>query len=204
MTKRTLLIALRLFSGLITLTAIGTQLAIHLQHGFNVLNFFSYFTNLSNLFAAIVLILGAFCLVKRQESFAANDLMRGAAVINMAVVGIVFIALLRDVDLGHLLPWVNALLHHIMPVVVLLDWLYAPPETAPGAKQMLQWQVFPLMYLIYIMVRGALIGWYPYPFLDPAKVGGYGTVTLYVLGLAATFLCVSWLLMAAARKRNGL
>ena len=186
------------------MTAIGRQFAVHLQHGFNVLNFFSYFTNLSNLFAAVVLIVSAFFMLKQREPSAADDLMRGAAVLNMTVVGIVFAVLLRDVDLGHLLPWVNTLLHYVMPVIVLLDWLYTPPGTAIGAKQMLQWQIFPLLYLVYIMVRGALVGWYPYPFLDPAKVNGYGNVTLYILGIVATFLLVSLLLLAAARKRNRL
>lgn len=46
----------------------------------------------------------------------------------MALVGIVFGALLRDVDLGDLLPWVNTVHHYIMPVVVVLDWLYQPPK----------------------------------------------------------------------------
>lgn len=41
----------------------------------------------------------------------------------MVVVGIVFALLLRTMDLGSLLPWVNFLLDYVMPAVVLLDWL---------------------------------------------------------------------------------
>lgn len=82
----------------------GRQFSIQLQLGFSALNFFSYFTNLSNLFAAVVSIVGAFRLITRREPSASDDLIRGAAVACMALVGIVFTALLRDVDLGHVLP----------------------------------------------------------------------------------------------------
>jgi hypothetical protein len=39
------------------------------------------------------------------------------------------------------------------------------------------------------MVRGAIAGWYPYPFLDPSD-GGYGTVALYVVAILVFGLVV--------------
>jgi hypothetical protein len=129
MTQRIILIVARLFFGLLTLTAIGIQLVIHLQHGFSVVNFFSYFTNLSNIFAAVVLIIGAIYLIRRREPTPTDDIVRGASVAGMALVGIVFGVLLRDVDLGSLLPWINFVLHYLMPVVVVADWLYQPPKS---------------------------------------------------------------------------
>src|SRR5579875_3126910 len=47
MTRRNFLIAERIIFGLLTLIAVGTQLAVHISHKFDVVNFFSYFTNLS-------------------------------------------------------------------------------------------------------------------------------------------------------------
>ena len=79
MTKRTLLIVARLFFGLLTLTAIVTQFVIHTQHGFDVVNFFSYFTNVSNLFARVALIIGAVYLLRRREPTASNDNIQGSA-----------------------------------------------------------------------------------------------------------------------------
>lgn len=203
MTKRAVLIVLRLSFGLLTLTAIGRQFVLHAQLGFSALNFFSYFTNLANLFASVVLIFGAFRLVTRRKPSASDDLIRGAAVVDMAVVGIVFTALLRDVDLGHLLPWVNTLLHYIMPVAVVLEWLYQPPRMKLGASQLLLWQVFPLLYLAYVLIRGSIVGWYPYPFLDPDKVGGFGGVGVYILGIFVVFFAVSWLSLMVGNKLNG-
>jgi FAR-17a/AIG1-like protein len=200
MTKRSMLIALRLFFGVLTLVTVGKQFAVQVQMGFSVINFFSFFTNLSNLFAAIVLIFGAFQLMTHRQPSAFTDLIRGMAVVNMVVVGIVFSVLLRDVDMGYLLPWVNTVLHYIMPIAVVLEWLLQPPKTKLGVKQLLLCQVFPLLYLVYVLVRGAIVGWYPYPFLNPANVGGYGGVAAYVIGIMVVFVVAAGSLFTLGNK----
>ncbi|MDQ3185915.1 MAG: Pr6Pr family membrane protein [Pseudomonadota bacterium] len=151
------------------------------------MNFFSYFTNFSNLFAAAVLSVGVFQLVAQRVPSVSYDLIRTVAALNMAV----------DVDLGSLLPWVNTVLHYIMPVAVVLEWLLYPPNARLGTRQLLLCQGFPLLYLSYLLIRGANVGWYPYPFLDPATVGGYGNVALYVIGIVLCFSssagrCLCW------------
>lgn len=106
----------------------GLQLNIHVASGFNAVNFFSYFTNLSNLLAATVLILGAVRSFGDRATTAGFDQLRFMSVVNMLIVGIVFSLLLRNADLGTLLPWVNVLLHYVMPCVVVVDWLLDPPS----------------------------------------------------------------------------
>lgn len=199
-TQRIVLMIARLFFALLTLAALGTQLGIQIQSGFSVVNFFSYFTNLSNIIGAVVLLFGAFFLFQRRELTPTYDLIRGAAVVYMAIVGIVFSILLRDEDLGTLLPWVNTVLHYVMPVVVVLDWLYLPPKTKLFASQTWVWLLFPLLYLVYSLIRGATVGFYAYPFFNPAKVGGYGGVALYCLAIMVAFLVVSWLVMVLGNR----
>ena len=181
----------RVILALVALTAIGHQLVLHVGASYSVLNFFSYFTNLSNLFAAFVLLLSVF-----SSSSASRDHVRYASTVNMTVVGLVFAVLLRNVDLGALLPWVNFVLHYIMPVAVVLDWLVRPPVSRLKAKNILLAMVFPAAYLAYVMLRGASTGWYPYPFLNPSNVGGYGGVAMYALGIVGTFLLAGWALLA--------
>lgn len=202
MTKRSLLIALRLFFGVLTLVTVGKQFAVQVQMGFSVINFFSYFTNLSNLFAAIVLIFGAFQLITHRQPSASTDLIRGMAVVNMVVVGIVFSVLLRDVDMGNLLPWVNTVLHYIMPIAVVLEWFFQPPRTKLGTRHVLLCQIFPLFYLVYTLVRGAIVGWYPYPFLNPANVGGYSGVAVYAIGIMVVFVVAAGLLFTLGNRFN--
>lgn len=200
MTKRTFLIGVRLFFGLLTLTAIATQLGIHMQRGFRVLNFFSYFTNLANLFAAVVLLISAAYLIQRWLPTPAEDILRGKSVVCMAIVGIVFNLLLRETDLGALLPWINTVTHVIMPIVVVLDWLYQPPKSKLTVQQTTYWLLFPLLYLIYSMIRGVTDGFYAYPFFNPAQVGGYGGVALYCIAILVGFLLVGWLLMTLGNR----
>ena len=195
MTNRSLLTLLRLLLGLIALIAIFSQLVIQIHNGFSILNFFSYFTNLSNLFAAAVLLYVASRVFFRRDTSDLSDQVRYISVVNMAVVGVVFTVLLRGVDLGSLLPWINVLLHYVMPCAVVLDWLLQPPRVKLGIKQILMCQVFPALYLVYVLCRGNNIGWYPYPFLNPANVGGYGGVAMYVAGIAVAFFFASWLLL---------
>ena len=201
MSKREILIVGRLFFGLLTLVAIIAQFAIHLQHGFDVGNFFGYFTNLSNIFASIVFIIGAVYLMQNREPTVNEDLVRGASVVAMAIVGIVFSVLLRDTDLGTLAPWVNTVVHFVMPIAVVADWLYQPPKARLTMRQALYWLIYPLLYLVYTIVRGAITGFYPYPFLNPntipghATAGSFGAVLLYCVAIFVAFLVVGAILV---------
>jgi hypothetical protein len=190
--------SLRLVLGLLTLVAIASQLVVHVRMGASVVNFFSYFTNLSNLLAAGILLLTA----KTQAVSAWIDRGRALSAMNMAVVGIVFTLLLRNEDLGALQPWVNFVLHDLMPCVVVLDWLLDPPSTRLGPRDLVQFLVFPAAYLAYSLLRGAQIGWYPYPFLNPSRVGGYGGVAVYAIGITMTFLLVGWTLVVLGNRRH--
>lgn len=89
-----------------------------------------------------------------------------------------------------------------MPVVMVMDWLLTPPTRSPTSRDLLVFFSFPLAYVVYTLLRGAQIGWYPYPFFNPALVGGYGTVMLYVLGMLITFVLVGWALRWTAMRAN--
>ncbi len=185
----------RVILALVAMVAIGHQLMLHMDASYSALNFFSYFTNLSNLFAAFALLLSVFAGKGKSR-----DLVRYLSAVNMTVVGLVFAVLLRNVDLGALLPWVNYVLHYLMPVAIVLDWLMSPPVSRAGSRNILLALAFPTVYLIYVIVRGADTGWYPYPFLNPAQVGGYGGVATYALGIAATFILAAWALLAVGNR----
>lgn len=185
----------RVILALLALLAIGRQLNLHIGASYSVINFFSYFTNLSNLFAAFALLLSVFCPKGKSR-----DLARYVSVVNMTVVGLVFAVLLRNVNLGALLPWVNYVLHYVMPVAIVLDWLMDPPASRLSSKNILLAMAFPSAYLTYVLLRGTDTGWYPYPFLNPVNVGGYGGVATYSLGIAGTFVLVAWALLAVGNR----
>jgi hypothetical protein len=163
--------------------------------------FFSYFTNLANIFAANVLLWNALTSHKAPAG-RGNEILRLMAVINMSVVGVVFALLIRGTDLGSLLPWVNFVLHYLMPCVVILDWVLLPPRSPLALRDLWICQIFPPLYLCYLLVRGSMVGWYPYPFLNPVNVGGYDGVAMYASGVALVFILGGWLLIVLANKRS--
>jgi hypothetical protein len=172
---------------------------------FNALNFFTFFTILSNLFAAAVFLESG----RRQLAGASPtpDLWRGAAVVYMAVTYVVFAVLLRDLqeELQTHVGWVDSVLHRVMPIAVMADWLIDPPRAAITFRRALAWLAFPLVWTVFTLVRGAIDGRYPYPFLDPAN-GGYGVVALYCVAIFGLFVGVVWATAkvgTALRERRG-
>lgn len=187
-----LLAVVRIGFGLLVLVALVAQISVLADQGvFNPTRFFAFFTVLSNMFAAGLLLEGG----RRQLIGAAPvpDMVRGASVVYMTVTYLVFAVLLSDLQeqLQTNVVWVDTVLHRLMPVVVLADWLIDPPRRSIAFRPALIWLAFPLVWTGFTLIRGAADGWYPYPFLDPEN-GGYGTVALYAIAILIGFLVVTW------------
>lgn len=191
---RSIIIFYRLFLGGLTLFAIATQL-LHIagRSNFNPLNFFSFFTIESNILAATVFILSAL-IITTKTKVRYHHVLRGAATVYMATTGIVYMLLLSGNEnaLQTTIPWVNTVLHYIMPIALFIDWLLDPPKRLLTIKQMFSWLIFPVIYLIYSLVRGPFVNWYPYPFLDP-RIGGYGRIVMFSIAIAIGVLAVAML-----------
>lgn len=189
MSARATIAGYRVFFGLLTLLAIGVQLVgASEKPTFNPINFFSYFTIQSNLIAVAVLLIGA----TRSGSNKSPtwDLVRGAAVVYMTVVGVVFTLLLAGTDVDTTIPWVNDVVHAIMPMVVVVDWLIDPPANRLTYRHAAVWLGYPTAWIAYTLIKGPIAGWYPYPFLDPAN-GGWGSVAVYCVAILILMLLVS-------------
>lgn len=189
-------VALRLLLAAASLAGVVTQFVIAVRTDFGLVNFFSYFTTLSNIFASVIFIVGAIRILRRTPSTPLWEAMRGSAVVYMAFVGVVFNTLLGDADLGGLLPWVNVVHHMLMPLAVVLDWLFLPPRSRVSVRTALIWVVVPVTYTVYSVARGAVVGFYCYPFFNPAAVGGYGGVALYCAALLAAFVVLAVVIRA--------
>ena len=204
MTRRQLA-ATRVVLALLTLTAVAFQFVRSTNAGADPVNFFSYFTILSNVFVSGVFLTGALYLAENRLPTPFEDAVRGASVLYMLVTGIVYSTLLSQYELGLTLPWVNVQLHYVMPIAVVLDWLYRPQLSKLTLRRARWWLLFPLAYLAYSLVRGRIAFWYPYPFLDPHRPGGYGSVALFSLGLLAAMATGGALIMMLGNRlrRNG-
>jgi len=199
MPRRTLLIAYRVAAALMVLIAAGYQLNVGLDRpSFTVGNFLSFFTIQSNLFAAGVLLWLAFRGARGHgDGQGRVDLIRGAATLYMATTGVVYGLLLSGYQeaLQTTVPWVDTALHRVMPVVMVIDWLADPPETRLTVRRALPWLAYPALYLVYSLIRGPIVDWYPYPFIDPRNTGGYAAVAAYAVGITLGVLAFTWVIV---------
>jgi hypothetical protein len=171
MDRRLALAVFRAAVAIIVLVAIGYQVKIIVDSGlFRPLRFFAFFTILSNLFGAFLwLWLAARW---RQPRTRTDDLLRGAATLYLVVTFVVVVLLLRGAELSLSDQLVDFIVHKLFPILVVVDWLIDPPETDLRMPDVALWLIFPLVWVTFTLIRGAVDDWYPYPFLDPDN-GGY-------------------------------
>jgi hypothetical protein len=178
----------RLAFAALPLVAIGATLVDLATRGtLDIVNVFSYFTIQSNLIGVAAFLLTA--TIGRDRPFRV-DMVRGAALTYLIVTFVVFALLLSDADVNTPLAWVDFILHKVFPVAVMIDWILDPPLRRIPLRLAMVWLAYPLVWVGYALIRGALVGWYPYPFLDPAN-GGYASVAAYVVAILIFGIVVS-------------
>lgn len=122
-----------------------------------------------------------------------------AIAMSIIIVSAVYNLMLRS--LWHPSGWLlvaDVIVHDLMPPFYLLYWWLAVPKDGLRWRQVLAWQSYPAAYFLYVLLRGAMNGGYPYPFLDAGALG-YVPVLLNAIGMLAAFVAVGLLLIALGR-----
>ncbi|WP_158880650.1 Pr6Pr family membrane protein [Rhodanobacter sp. L36] len=166
--------------------------------------YLGFFTVLTNLLVATALSADALGMDDRLGRFFRRPGVTTAIAANIAVVMLTYNTLLRQ--LWQPQGWnlvADLLLHDVMPAVFLLFWWFAVPKDTLRLRQLGGWLLYPLGYLLYALIRGAVTRWYPYPFLDVNTLG-YPSVWLNAAGVALVFIVMALLLLGLAHlQRRG-
>jgi len=154
-----------------------------------LVRFISYFTILSNILVAateLTLAAGA------DRDTRLWRVLRLNAVVAIAVTGIVHWFLLRPLlDLHGDDWWADKLLHVVVPLLAVVGWLVFGPRGRALREDLVASLVFPGAYMVYTLVRGELVEWYPYPFID-VNEHGYGVVLVNAVGVVVLLLALSF------------
>lgn len=174
-------------------------------------NMFIYYTNLSNLlcillFAVLTIRTAMGRSNKKLQSF------KGMCTLAILVTFLIYHFILRPLilrdpsslsgaaaELGNVWTPNNILVHYILPLATLLDWLVFDEKGAYRWPDLLKWIAAPAGYCLFALVRAPLGGViqgtqsrYPYPFLD-VDLLGWPTALLNITVLLICFMVLACL-----------
>ncbi|MEP7237803.1 MAG: Pr6Pr family membrane protein [Ferruginibacter sp.] len=159
-------------------------------------SFFTIFTNLIVAFCATVLLLKPNSKWGNWFSISAT---LTAITVYITIVGIVYNVILRFLWQPQGLQYVvDEILHTLIPILFILLWVLYVSKEGLKYKQTLLWLIYPLIYIIYTFIHGAITGYYPYPFVNVTELG-YKMVLINTVGLVLAFSLLSLLLIAVAK-----
>ncbi|MBE8517510.1 Pr6Pr family membrane protein [Amycolatopsis sp. H6(2020)] len=175
-------------TALVALTGLGTQVvATASTPGGRVANLLCFFTIDSNL---LVVLTSALVALGRARGRLFTVLwLDGLA--GIIVTGIVYqVALAGRYDLHGLSLFSDTMLHKVVPFLFVLGWLVVGPRGAVTWRTVWWSLLYPLAWLSFTLPRGAIDGFYPYPFVDAAALG-YGQVALNCVFIGLFFTALA-------------
>jgi hypothetical protein len=164
-----------------------------------VIRFFTYFTIQTNILVAVFF---TTLLLKRASDwgkFFSRPGVSTAICSYITFVGLIYNLLLRQLwQPTGLQLIVDELLHSAIPLIFILYWLIYVPKMGLQWKNIFTWLIYPVIYIVIVLIRGSLSGYYPYPFIDVNDLG-YSRVFLNGFGLIIAFLLLSSLFIAIGK-----
>ncbi|MFZ4769268.1 MAG: Pr6Pr family membrane protein [Ferruginibacter sp.] len=185
--------------------AVIAQFILMIQHRVfdipeTIIRFFSFFAILVNIIVAVYFTLIYLRPVADKSKSWFNASSQTAITVYILVVGIIYNLMLRSLWASTgMQKIVENLLHFIIPGLYFFYWLVFVEKQGLKWKQAFVWLLYPLLYFIAILIRGAFsnTNYYPYPFVDVYNHGyekvfiGCGFILLLVLILSFTLIGVS-------------
>jgi hypothetical protein len=170
-------------------------------------NFISYFTILTNLEIALSLSVPLVARGSRLAIRCSTPAFQTGVAVAISLVSLAYELLLRRLWNPEGWYWVaDTLFHDVVPLGYVVLWAVYVPKGTLRWRDLPGWLVYPAVYFLFVLVRGAAIGRYPYPFLDAGVIGYARTfvnatgLLLVVLVLGGAFIGVDRLMSRVGRR----
>ncbi|SJN46351.1 Integral membrane protein [Microbacterium esteraromaticum] len=162
-------------------------------------NFFAYLTIQSNTAFAVVAIVAGIIALRQDEDPAWMTTARALVLSWTITAGLAFALIVWQAGLRGIpitVPWSDVMLHFIIPAWTIVAWIFGPGRRAASWRVVPFVLLYPIVWGVFTIWRGAVIGWYPYYFLDPRQVSGLlemaitSAIALAIFALVASGLVV--------------
>ena len=166
---------------------------------FNSLRLFKYFTVQSNLVAVIYfLILLGMNVDKKNEKWI-NFV--GGVMIYTTITFLVFAIILEPLyqEKGFALLG-SICLHYINPLLIIAYVISNRNDFTMKIKDTLFWVIYPLFYLLFLIINGLITGDYLYPFFQISEIGVVVFIAV-IIGLIGLFFSLSFFVVKILSKK---
>ncbi|QYH36015.1 Pr6Pr family membrane protein [Salinibacterium sp. M195] len=189
-------------AALVTAAVIATVAEAAGRTVINPFNMFGYFTIQSNIILAVVYAVIAVVALRGNAASPALNIARASVTTYIIIVGVVYATLLAPLGAAGGVPvaWANTALHIITPVYALADWILFSDRARIAFSRLWIVLIYPIVWVVVVLVRGATDGWVPYPFLHPDT--GYASVFFYVGLIVVVMLAFGSLVFWISGKRS--
>lgn len=169
-----------------------------------IVRFLSYFTILTNSIVAVYFLgIGYKEVVKKLPSRINFDTLT-AITVYITIVGLVYQVMLRHTwNPTGLQKIVDELLHSVNPLLVIAFWFLNLKNDVLSYKAISRWLLYPLLYLIYVLIRGLFSGFFPYPFLDMTAIG-FSRVIQNCVVITILFLMIAAVFVRLSRRQSAM
>jgi len=162
-----------------------------------IIRVFSFMTIWTNTLVACHFIAGWLAPSSRLNTFLTKPLIQTGTLVYILIVAIVYHFLLANTwNPKGLQAIVDTVLHYGVPAFYLVYWLLFGMMVRQEYMSAIKWLLYPLIYGIYALIRGAIYHEYPYPFVDVNTLGypevfrniGFLTIAYCIFGMFILFM----------------
>ncbi|MEO5995965.1 MAG: Pr6Pr family membrane protein [Chitinophagaceae bacterium] len=149
---------------------IGPKLGLTYAGGF--VRFFSFMTIWTNILVTLHFITALVAPNSRLGLFLQKPIIQTGTLVYILIVALVYHFVLANLwnPVG-MQAVADISLHYLVPFFYLLYYLVFAPKGLQQYKNSFKWLIYPLTYIIFSLVYGAITRLYPYPFIDLQKLG---------------------------------
>lgn len=165
-----------------------------------IFRFLSHFTLLSNMMVLLILLIPAVSPRSTLAKWCESPRITGAAALYMFMSATIYALILGDLwSSAYIARITESVLHYLLPALYLSYWAIFRSSQINNWMAPFLWLIAPILYISFILIRGNLVQWYPYPFLDVELIG-IATVLYNSAGMGFLFWLAGVALTAADQR----